>query len=332
MWLPAPPLWWVVVFYAALALLAIEPRLRPPRRWLFVLASLWAAVGCCAVERSPLRSWFENEPPQLACTFVAVGHGTSVLVEFADGQTLLYDAGHMGTPTSGASTISAVLWSRGITHLDAVVLSHADADHYNALPELLRRFSVGVVYVSPVMFHREPESVLALRKAIEEHGIPLKTIDSRQTLRLSGDARCRVLHPPRRGVPGSDNANSIVLALEYAGRRILLPGDLETPGLEDVLEEEPLPTDVVMAPHHGSARSNPRGFAAWATPAWVVISGGRSRDAGPVVDAYRSAGAEVLHTAHDGAVRVCIRENELTVDCWQDYAWRRKFHRAERAK
>src|SRR5690606_29944679 len=173
---------------------------------------------------------------------------------------------------------SAVLWSRGITHLDAVVLSHADADHYNALPELLRRFSVGVVYVSPVMFHREPESVLALRKAIEEHGIPLKTIDSRQTLRLSGDARCRVLHPPRRGVPGSDNANSIVLALEYAGRRILLPGDLETPGLEDVLEEEPLPTDVVMAPHHGSARSNPRGFAAWATPAWVVISGGRSRD------------------------------------------------------
>ena len=31
--------------------------------------------------------------------------------------------------------------------------------------------------------------------------------------------RIEVLHPPRRGVLGSDNANSIVLAIEYQGRR-----------------------------------------------------------------------------------------------------------------
>ena len=48
-----------------------------------------------------------------------------------------------------------------------------------------------------------------------------------------------MLHPPRKGVLGSDNANSIVLAIEFQGRRLLLTGDLESPGLDDVLAEEP---------------------------------------------------------------------------------------------
>ena len=42
----------------------------------------------------------------------------------------------------------------------------------------------------------------------------------------------------------------------------------------DLLAEEPTDYDVLLAPHHGSRRSNPPGLAAWSTPEWVVISGG----------------------------------------------------------
>ncbi len=83
-----------------------------------------------------------------------VGHGGGELLELPDGRTILYDAGRLGSPWGAARSISAYFWSRGITHLDAVVISHADTDHYNAMPELLERFSVGVVYVSPVMFKK----------------------------------------------------------------------------------------------------------------------------------------------------------------------------------
>ena len=48
------------------------------------------------------------------------------------------------------------------------------------------------------------------------------------------------------GVIGSDNANSIVLLVEHAGRKIILPGDLESPGLEDLLAELPIDCDVVI--------------------------------------------------------------------------------------
>ena len=38
----------------------------------------------------------------------------------------IYDAGRLGSPTAGAQSISNYLWSRGFSHIDAVVLSHAD--------------------------------------------------------------------------------------------------------------------------------------------------------------------------------------------------------------
>ena len=157
------------------------------------------------------------------------------------------------------SSVSDFLWSRGRTHIDAVVISHSDVDHYNALPELLRRFSVGVVYVSPIMFDGATAATETLWHAIEQAGVPMREIYAGDRLRSAPDCAIEVLHPPRRGTLGSDNSNSVVLDIQYRGRRLLLPGDLESPGLDELLAETPLDCDVVLAPHHGSMRSDPPG-------------------------------------------------------------------------
>ena len=57
-------------------------------------------------------------------------------------------------PLRAHAIFQATFGLRGQTHIDAIVISHNDGDHFNAVPELLRRFSVGVIYVSPVMFNR----------------------------------------------------------------------------------------------------------------------------------------------------------------------------------
>src|SRR5439155_27116645 len=139
----------------------------------------------------------------LTCLFVAVGHGVSVLVELSNGRNLLYDSGRLGSPLAGIRPISSVLWSRGITHVDAIVISHADADHFNAIPGLLERFSVGAIYVSPVMFERLPPAVKELRNAISRHRVPLREIHSGQSLAAGGNTRIECLHPRRKGVYGS---------------------------------------------------------------------------------------------------------------------------------
>jgi competence protein ComEC len=112
-----------------------------------------------------------------------------------------------------------------------------------------------------------------------------------------------------------------VLLVEHAGRRILLPADLDAHGLEDLLAREPIPCDIAMAPHHGSMRSDPQRFAAWCTPQWVVICGGHE-DVDPRVNGvFTAAGAQVHNTAIDGAVHAVISGSDVRVQSWLADGW-----------
>jgi competence protein ComEC len=314
-WAPGPALWWVIGFYAGLLAVMVwgRPLLRP--RWQVAILCGWIVLGVTPpLARAATRSEL------LRCSFIAMGHGECILLEMPGGETLLYDAGSLGSPEFATRTVAGFLWDRGILRLDGVILSHADVDHYNALPGLLERFRVAAVYVSPLMFDRFGASgpidgPTELRRAIDQAGVPIREIWSGDRLRIGADVTIEVLHPPRQGVIASDNANSIVLAVEYAGRRILLPGDLESPGLEDVMAELPYNCDVLLAPHHGSRRSDPPGFAAWCTPEWVVISGGSDADP-DVRRTYEQADARVFNTGQDGAVEISVDRGQIRATTW----------------
>lgn len=301
-WVAGPAVWWTCGWYLLLAVTAIAVRQMgwPLVRGGVVLGG-WCAIGLFAA----LALSGTTAKEELRCTFVSVGHGTAVFVEFPDGSNLLYDCGRLGSPERATESVSSLLWSRGVTHLDAVVISHADGDHYNGVPGLLERFSVGRVYVSPVMFERESAGLRFLRSSIVAADIPLATLKAGDRLDVGQAASVTVLHPTARGVLGSDNANSLVLLIEAFGRRLLLPGDLETPGLEGVLREEPIDCDLVMAPHHGSAGSDPERFLAWSTPEMVVVSGSMSDRRG-AIEKTLDFGTQVFHTADQGAVTVRV--------------------------
>mgnify|MGYP002623019434 FL=1 len=319
-WTAGPPLWWVLVFYAVAAIWLFVPSTRPRWRWRAVLILAWISMAWLPSLVAKVPHATAGAP--LVCGFVSVGHGTCVVMELPNGQTIIYDAGRLGTPDAGVRSISAYLWSRGISHLDAVILSHADADHYNALPGLLERFSVGVVYVSPVMFAESSPALNKLEQSIRRSGTPLRELHAGQRLLTQPDAAMEVLHPLSGRYYASDNANSIVLQVDCRGRRILLPGDLEPPGLDDVLAELPVDCDVVMAPHHGSIGSRPDQVAAWTTPEWVVASSGLGRDISTVRTTYERHGAVFLHTAVDGAVLVEVFEDHrIRVRSWRREGW-----------
>lgn len=240
----------------------------------------------------------------LRCSFIAVGHGSATLLEAPDGQAVLVDAGALGAPDRVADTVARALWSRGVTRLEAVVLSHPDVDHYNALPGLLDRFAIEQVWVSARMFPRRDDpddrsGPAELLRLLREEGVPIRQIRFGDRFSLA-ETRIEVLHPDDLGVIGSDNANSVVLGVEHQGRRLLLPGDLESPGIDFVMAQEPYDCDVLLAPHHGSERSDPPGFAAWCRPEHVVISSGKPPTGARL--SYEAAGATVLSTHRAGMV------------------------------
>ena len=119
----------------------------------------------------------------------------------------------------------------------------------------------------------------------------------------------------------SDNSNSVVLLVEYAGQRVLLPGDLESDGLEQLLATPPQTAAVAMAPHHGSSRSRPSEFAAWCQPQWVVVSSGHGHDSSVVRAVFEEAGARVCTTSESGAVRFTFDRSGILVRQWKVEGW-----------
>ena len=147
-----PPGWWTLLLYAGLLAHTLGLAPRVPPRWLLSALLMWLALAFVVTGERTHRD-------ELHCTFLSVGHGTCVVLELPGGETVLYDAGSLGSPDIATQTIASFLWSRGLTGIDALVLSHADVDHYNAVPGLIERFRIGRVYVSPLMF--DPGSTMA---------------------------------------------------------------------------------------------------------------------------------------------------------------------------
>jgi competence protein ComEC len=313
-WTSGPPLAWLFGYYAILAAAWFAPHLLARRRPA-VFAGSWVLAGLVLIG---LGEW-RYATYELTCGFVDVGHGSAVVLELPNSQVWLYDAGRLGSPRAGTRSIEAYLRSRGISHLDAVILSHADIDHYNALPELLGRFGVSVVYVSPQMFREQAPPLSVLAQSIEDAGVRLETLAVGDEL-AAGECTARVLHPPETGVAGNDNAQSIVLSLEYDGRRVLLTGDLEGAGMQRLLASKPLDCDILLAPHHGSVRSRPAEIVNWSTPEWAVQSSGNLT--GQATNPYEALlGRRALDTSDVGAVRAQLSAEHIEVRAWRVDPW-----------
>ena len=260
-WVPGPREWWLAGFYICLAWIGLNMgrMLLRRRRLLLPAAGLaaWCGIGFAAAWLLPAHAG------GLECTFVSVGHGFAVVMELPGGRVLISDAGRLGQPMVGARDISNCLWAHGHTHIDAIVISHNDVDHFNAVPELLKRFSVGVIYISPVMFNRDNGALRELQNAVRRSGVPMREVAIGDRLSSGDDSRIEVLHPPPDGMGDTENADSILISIVWHGRRFLMTGDLAPPGLEAVCSEPTLPFDVAMVPHHGSPTSLPPMFASW---------------------------------------------------------------------
>ena len=298
-YVPAPPIWWTIGFYGwtVLPILIVWRRRRGAA--ISVRAGLaWMVLGL---------AWNLARVPQsgVTCTFISVGHGLSVLIEFPNGRTALYDAGGMSGGSSIARTISQTLWKSGRSRLDAIVISHADGDHCNALPELSRIVAPGGLFVHRSFLDWTQQPVAEAIEQSSRAGATVRLLSEGQSLVVDPVVSLRVLHPPHDFHSPHDNPNSIVLCLEYAGRRIILTGDLELEGLDRLLKTPPIDADVLLSPHHGSLKANPPDLARWATPEYVIVSTPEPSTAERLASRYGPE-TQILTTAAYGAIRCHI--------------------------
>jgi competence protein ComEC len=308
-YVPGVPAWWLVGFYAGVAgLVLLGPAWR--KRLGLGLAG-WVLFGLALPPAG-------GTPDEMRMAFLSVGHGGCTVIETPDGRCLVYDAGSTAGPGVVRRVIAPYLWSRGVRRIDELFVSHADADHFNGIVELLRRFPVGQVTFTPSFADKPAADVAAVLLELGRRRVPMRIAVAGDRF-TAGDVMFEVLHPPPVGPPGVENERSLVLHVTHAGHSVLLTGDLERAGTWYLLGQEPRDIDVLMAPHHGSRAAFPQRLAEWGRPRLVVVSRSptfgapiRPGDAGPDVPIWETAagGAITLRSHRTGLVAESFRGGE----------------------
>ena len=310
-WTAGPPLISVAIFYLGWLLFGLFPPLRVSGRRLMGLALAWLFFGWC-VPVTITQIYRSQIQQSLTTTFIDVGHGTAVLIELPHGKNILYDCGSTVSSRFAAQCVSDVLWHKGINAIDSVILSHADIDHYNGIPELSQRFSIGTVYLSPMMNQHPSLSVAKLKQTLFKARIDIKEALAGHSMMIDPQVNIDILSPTADIKHANDNSASIVLSIGYQGQRILLPGDLEKAGLEALLLTTPTHYDLVMAAHHGSSHSDPHRFLAWATPRYLAVSCGTGKSSTAIDEAAKQYDCDLLRTDANGALTFEIRRDGST--------------------
>ncbi len=306
--LPGPPAWWLFGFYGLLFASLLRPAWGGRTLRVLTLLVAWCLAGL--VLPSNVNS--EDRAP-LEVIVLDVGHGGAMLIDAEGGPCVLFDCGSMEDDRRVADAVWRTLRGRGRTTLDAVIVSHADLDHCNNVPALLKGGPVGAVLVGRSFLNLDQPAVQDSVSAAQLNGVPIRLVAAGDELRIHPDLSARILHPPDRPPGDDDNANSIVLELEFAGRSLLLPGDLEGSGQEEVFANAPRSGfDLVAAPHHGGLKANTPRFADWASPRTVIVSCSDRVNATALEQLY--AGSKLYLTSRSGTLMIAIEsDGEMSI-------------------
>lgn len=274
--------------------------------WLWLLPAALGCVWFLAPKGFPARPmglllllplWNPAARPpaegELELTLLDVGQGLAVVARTRK-HVLVYDTGPRLGPTfdAGAAVVAPFLRRLDVHRVDTLVLSHNDGDHSGGYASLRDRIAIDRVLAS------EPAGPAQTRCV------------AGQRWRWDGVV-FEVLHPgPGSHLQGNDG--SCVLRLTAPGGTVLLSGDLQHAGERRLLASgADLRSDVLVAPHHGSAGSSSVSFVAAVAPEWVLFATGYANRYGfprpPVLARYRGAGAQPLTTADCGAISVDLR-------------------------
>jgi len=283
----------IVLYYGLLLMAMFVPFRRPALRngvYVTLAALLVAWVGW--------TQWQHTHPSDLTVTCLDVGHGQAIVAQVPGSRTILFDAGSMYRPGVGSRIVNPFLDYSGLSRLDAVIVSHIDADHVNGLAEVVHHCRVEAVYAD-----------VPVRDLLDKPGLAIQPLAS-LTRQWGHGVQVTTLWPPSNSqttpVAASANDLSAVVLVRFAGRQILLCSDIEQPTQGQLLDLYPdLRADVLVVPHHGSAKTLAPDFIERLGPAVLICSCSRSQYQDRQVTEPRGD-QTAYYTGRDGAVIVHV--------------------------
>lgn len=238
---------------------------------------------------------------------IDVGQGDAFAVRTPGGHWILIDTGPAGSGyDAGRARVVPFLLRNGARRIDALILTHPDADHIGGANAVLESFNVGLV-VDPGVAMGRPLYREVMRRAQDGR---LRWVAARPDLDLSIDGvGIRVLGVQDE-LDESRTANqlSVAFRLDYGRFSALFLGDApaEVEEMLVVRHGSALDVDLLKVAHHGSKTSTSEALLETARPRLALISAGRRNRFGhpaPIVlERLERYDVEVLRTDLAGTI------------------------------
>ncbi|HWB54412.1 MAG TPA: MBL fold metallo-hydrolase, partial [Tepidisphaeraceae bacterium] len=266
-----------------------------PIAGLVLLALPW----CMAIVR---------RPEQFRLTILSVGAGSCAVAESPDGHIAIFDDGSSTISEVERVVVKPFLRQRQIQRIDELFISHPDADHYNGVEDTMRDFPTHEVILDDA-FVADSQNFFGARHLLkwldQTHHWP-RIVSPGDEILLGRDVSIKILWPPR-GAHWGHNDDGMVVRLTYAGKSILIPADIESIAERQLINLCPdLPSDVLIAPHHGSSVDMTPFFVAKVNPEWIISSDDRTPTSKQLRFDREIKSRPLYHTHNCGAVTITI--------------------------
>ncbi len=247
---------------------------------------------------------------KLQITMLDVGQGDCIFVKGPGGKTYLIDGGSSDVDELAKYRIEPFLKSQGVGRLDYVFVSHGDSDHYSGIEEMLNRQMMGVQICNLVLpsNYKQDKALLELAGLAMQKKVNAVVIKAGQSV-TEGELEIACIGPDDGKKVLAGNAGSMVLDVTFQEFDMLLTGDVEKEGEEQLVRNLPKKTyDILKVAHHGSKYSTTEAFLKLVRPRIGWISAGENNSYGhphtETLNRLQKFHCKVYETSEYGAILV----------------------------
>jgi len=257
--------------------------------------------------------------------FWDVQHGNATYIKTPNGRHIIFDLG-TGDYSGKNFTFSPLMHLRrnyNVNQIDYLVITHPQLDHINDI--------LNIGYFSPKVFHRprqltNEEVMKGVREQDKAKFQKYCYLNSTYTGDLTGGlddpdnaenygGMKMIFFNPSSCPHENFNNHSIITVIEYAGIKIVIPGDNEACSFEELMQRPAFKTTIenshiLLAPHHGRQSGYNNDFMSLVDPFISIISDGAKVDTS-ANDRYskKSQGWTVFKGNGTSEPRKCLTTN-----------------------